>query len=107
MDAVSVDNAPWIIAPDPNQPTLEIALLRESVILAWSQFVYAEGSDDAVRIAFATHDVLVRGTGLSALLRAITAHQVTSIQQPGRTDWFPSRAARSIREIEVGRIDAC
>ena len=52
-------------------PTLEVVLAKQTLILSWNQFVYAEGSDDEVRIAFASHDVIVRGAGLSMLLRAI------------------------------------
>ena len=67
----SVDRAPWVISAADQPPALEIVLLRQTVILSWNQFVYAEGGDDEVRIAFASHDVVVKGAGLGPLLHAI------------------------------------
>ena len=61
-------------------PALEVVLAKQTLVLAWNQFVYAEGSDGEVRIAFASHDVIVRGAGLSPLLRAIPGHHVASIR---------------------------
>jgi hypothetical protein len=106
VNTASVDRTPWVISTDDRPPALEIVLLRQTVVLSWNQFVYAEGSDDEVRIAFASHDVVVRGAGLSSLLHAITASQVTSIREPARSERFPAHAARFICEIEVRRVDA-
>ena len=75
MNTASVDKAPWVISAADQPPALEIVLLRQTVILSWNQFVYAEGGDDEVRIAFASHDVVVKGAGLGPLLRAIAAHR--------------------------------
>src|ERR1700730_14753624 len=106
MNAASVDRMPWIVSPDDRPPALEVVLLKQTVVLSWNQFVYAEGGDDELLIAFASHDVAVRGAGLSSLLHAITANQVTSIREPARSESVPSQAARFIREIEIRRIDA-
>ena len=65
MNTTSVDKAPWVISAADQPPALEIVLLRQTVILSWSQFVFAEGGDDEVRIAFASHDVIVTGAGLA------------------------------------------
>ena len=65
MNAALVDSRrPWVTSQDSMPPALEIVLLKRSVVLSWNQFVYAEGADDEVRIAFASHDVIVRGAGL-------------------------------------------
>jgi hypothetical protein len=101
----SVDRAPWVISTVDKTPTLEIVLLRQTVVLSWDQFVYAEGGDDEVRIAFASHDVVVRGAGLGPLLRAIAANQVALIRESGRSEGFPSQAGRFIREIVVRKIE--
>ncbi len=61
--------------------------------------------NDKLRIAFASHDVLVKGTGLDPLLAAITSHQVASIHESVRSARFPSPAARFIREIVVRKLD--
>jgi len=60
VNTASVDKAPWVISAADQPPALEIVLLRHTVVLSWSQFVYAEGGDDEVQIAFASHDVVVK-----------------------------------------------
>ncbi len=105
MQTTLVDRPPWIVSEAERPPALEIVLLKQTVVLSWNQFVYAEGDDGEIRIAFASHDVIVRGAGLIALLQAITAHRVNSIREPARSDSFPGQWARFIREIEVRRID--
>jgi hypothetical protein len=71
MNVASVDKnkAPWVISTADQPPALEIVLRRQTVIISWNQFVYAEGGEDEVRIAFASHDVAVKGAGLDPLLR--------------------------------------
>jgi hypothetical protein len=68
--------------------------------------VYAEGSDDEVRMAFASHDVIVRGAGLLPLLHAIPGHHVASIREVTRVERFWSSEARFIREIQIRKVDA-
>jgi hypothetical protein len=106
MNAASLDRAPWVISAAEQPPALEIVLLRQTVILSWNQFVFAEGGDDEVRIAFASHDVVVKGAGLDPLLRAIAAHRVARIQEIGRSAHFPGQAGRFIREIVVRKMEA-
>lgn len=106
MNTPLADNSQWTIAADSIVPALEVVSARQTVILSWKQFVYAEGADDEIRIAFASHDVIVRGCGLSPLLRAITGHQVLSIREPARSERFATPSAQCIREIQVRRIDA-
>jgi hypothetical protein len=102
----SVDKLPWTISTDCPVPTLEVVLLNQAPIVSWNQFVYAEGRDDEVRIAFASHDVIVRGAGLSSLLHAIPGHRVASIREVTRSERFSTSEVRFIREIEVRRVDA-
>ncbi len=106
MNTASVDKAPWIISAADQPPALEIVLLRQTVILSWNQFVFAEGGDDEVRIAFASHDVVVKGAGLGPLLHAIAANRVARIQESGRCEHFPGHAGRFIREIAVRKMEA-
>ena len=106
MNTTSVDKAPWFISAADQPPALEIALLRQTVILSWNQFVFAEGGDDEVRIAFASHDVVVKGAGLGPLLREIAAHRVARIQESGRSEHFPGQVGRFIREIAVRKMEA-
>ena len=106
MNAASVDKAPWVISAADQPPALEIVLMRQTVIISWNQFVYAEGGDDEVRIAFASHDVIVKGSGLDPLLCAIAAHRVALIRKSERSERFSDPAERLIREIAVRRIEA-
>lgn len=108
MNAVSAGNSrPWTVAASEDIClALEIVLLKRTVVLSWGQFVFAEGSDDEVRLAFASHDIIVRGRGLSALLADVSAQRITEIREPARADVFPGTAARFIREVEVRRVDA-
>ena len=108
MNVASVDKnkAPWVISTADQPPALEIVLRRQTVIISWNQFVYAEGGDDEVRISFASHDVVLRGAGLAPLLRAIAANRVALIRESERWERFPDPAERFIREIAVRRIDA-
>ena len=106
MNTPLIDKSPWTISADSMATTLEVVLAKQTLILSWNQFVYAEGRDDEVRIAFASHDVIVRGAGLSLLLHAIPGHRVASIREVARWEQFSTSEMRSIREIEVRRVDA-
>ncbi len=108
MNVASGDKnkAPWVISAADQPPALEIVLLRQTVIISWNQFVYAEGGDDEVRIAYASHDVIVKGAGLDPLLRAIAANRVLLIRESDRSERFPDPGGRSVREIVVRKIEA-
>lgn len=84
---------------------LQVQLLQKTLIVPWSQFVYAEGSDAEVRIAFTTHDVLVTGSGLGSLLSEIALQHLAALREPQRTEKFttaegPSISALSVRKVE-------
>ena len=106
MNTASVDKAPWVISAAGQPPALEIVLRRQTVIISWNQFVYAEGGDDEVRIAFASHDVIVKGAGLDPLLRAIACNRVALIRESDRSERFPDHGGRFVREIVVRKIEA-
>jgi hypothetical protein len=99
------DKAPWVISAPDQPPALEIVLLRQTVIISWNQFVYAEGGADEVRIAFASHDVAVKGAGLNPLLRAIASNRVSLIRESERSERFPGPTERFVREIVVQKIE--
>jgi hypothetical protein len=68
--------------------SLQVSLLRRTWVFPWGQFLYAEGSNDELRIAFSTHDVMVKGSGLTSLLQDLAAQQVSLIREPTRADAF-------------------
>ena len=105
MNTASAAKAPWVISATDLPATLEILLPKQTVVLAWNQFVYAEGDGEELRIAFASHDLVVKGAGLDPLLPAVAAHRVVSLRESGRSERFSGQAGRFILEIAVRRIE--
>jgi hypothetical protein len=105
VNVVSGGNVPWAISSTDPAATLEIRLQRQTVILSWHQFVYAEGDSEELRIAFASHDVVVKGAGLDALLPVLASHRVVSLRASLRSERFSGQAGRFIHEIVVRRIE--
>jgi hypothetical protein len=105
MTMASVDDRTRRIGVLDRPLALQVILLERTYVLPWSQFLYAEGGNDEVRLIFATHDVLVKGSNLNALLAAISAHGLALVQEPARPDKFSAGAGPFIREIAVKRIE--
>jgi hypothetical protein len=103
---VSAVNAPWVVSADDPVATLEIVLQKQTVVLSWHQFVYAEGDSEQVRMAFASHDVVINGAGLDPLLSAIAARRVASLRESVRSERFSAPAVRFISEIVVRRVES-
>jgi hypothetical protein len=74
-------------------------------VLPWIQFLYAEGDQDEVHIAFATHDVLIRGAGLQSLLSDVATQRIAQLHEPTRGDQFENGDVPRIREVSVSRIE--
>ena len=58
-----------------------------------------------MRIAFASHDVVVNGAGLDPLLSAIAARRVVSLRESVRAERFSAQEARFVNEIVVRRVE--
>ena len=56
-------------------------------------------------MAFASHDVVISGSGLDPLLAAIAAHRVVSLRESVRAERFSAQAARFISEIVLRRVE--
>ncbi len=84
---------------------LQVVLLKRTYVLPWSQFLYAEGANYEVRLTYATHDVLIKGSNLDPLLAAIAGHGLSRIQESTRSDRFVSPAGPHVREITVEKIE--
>jgi hypothetical protein len=94
------------IIPTLNHPlALEVVLLKRTYILPWSQFLYAEGGNDEIRLTFSTHDVLVKGSNLDSLMAAIGANGIAKIEEPTRPERMLAGTDPFIREISVLKID--
>ena len=107
MNAALTDNRPpWETGALERPPGLEIVLLKRTFVLPWNQFLYAEGADDEIRVAFTTHDVLIKGSGLNSLLVELAAQRLTRLEQPVRVDRLANKGGRLICEVSVVRIEA-
>src|ERR1051325_5070102 len=102
----SVDNdRPWRTGREPNQNSVELVLIGRTYVLPWTQFLYAEGGEDEIRLVFATHDVLVRGAGLHVLLADVAAHRLVGLNEPLRAESFTAKTGACIREWIVTKAD--
>ena len=73
----------WQLAEDGHRATcLLVQLRRRTFVLPWLRFVFAEGDNDLVKLAFASHVVTVNGHGLAALLAAVVEQRVRRLVQP-------------------------
>src|SRR2546422_10774262 len=94
MTTVSSDN--WTVTADERPSTLEVILLTRTYVLPWTQFLYAEGGEDEVRLAFATHDVVVHGTRLYSLLADLSAQRGSLLRAPAGGERFRHESAPRI-----------
>ncbi len=84
---------------------LEVILLKQTLVLPWSQFLYAEGGDDQVRLVFSTHDIVVSGNRLGPLLAEVSAQRVSRLREPTRTEKFTQDAGLQITGILVRKLE--
>jgi hypothetical protein len=97
---------PWKMSTEEHPAGLEIVLLKRSYVLPWSQFLFAEGGDDEIRLAFTTHDILIKGSGLGLLLVDLASQRIARLQQPARADRFAKGATTpSFYELSVVKIE--
>jgi hypothetical protein len=88
MNQVSPSKSkPWSVEQF-RATSLQVMLLKRTWVFPWGQFLYAEGANDEVRAAFSTHDVVVKGSGLTSLLQDLAMQQVSLIREPARADAF-------------------
>ena len=77
----------WQLDQDGATPlSLLVQLRRAAHVFPWHRFVYAEGDNNLIRIAFASHLVTVSGSGLAALLAAVAGQRVIRLIQPTQNE---------------------
>jgi hypothetical protein len=84
---------------------LEVVLMKKTFVLPWSQFLFAEGGNAVIRLAFSTHDVVVTGSRLEKLLEDLSARRLSRIEEPGRADRFGFTIDQQIASISVQKVD--
>ena len=102
----SAGEKPWVVDRAGRVYGLQVMLLKRVYVLPWSQFLYAEGNSEEVRVVFSTHDVVVKGSGLDSLLSDLAAQQIVILKEPARTDKFGKTEGPCISEVAVCRIEA-
>ena len=98
------DYHPWTVEDHDHPLGLEIQLLKRTFVLPWTQFLYAEAGNDEIRIAFSTHDVVVRGSHLESLLPSLSSQRVSRLREPVRADLFSSGNTGQISSISIEKV---
>jgi hypothetical protein len=93
------------VSNEIQNPNLEVVLLKRTFVLPWSQFLFAEGGNEEIRLAFSTHDVVVIGCRLDKLLEDLSARRLSRLQEPGKADRFGSSVGLQITSISVQKVD--
>jgi hypothetical protein len=105
MSAIVADSQKSWKTRQERPAAFEVILLKRTYVLPWIQFLYAEGGYDEVHIAFATHDVVVRGAGLQSLLSDVAAQRIAQLREAMRHDQFDNGDAPHIRVVSVSEIE--
>ena len=106
MTTVSSDNPKtWIAATDERPSALEVILLKRTYVIPWTQFLYAEGGEDEVRLAFATHDVVVNGSYLHSLLSDLSSQRLRLLREPARAERFRHESGPVITSVSVRKVE--
>lgn len=103
MTMASADNQS--VATEYYPLGLQVVLLKQTYVFPWSQFLYAEGGNDEIRLIFSTHDILIKGRNLSSLASDLAAHRMAKLQAPYRLDRFLNETGPFIREISVQKSE--
>lgn len=93
------------VSSDISSSNLEIVLLKRTFVLPWSQFLFAEGGNDEIRLAFSTHDVVVTGSRLGLILEDLSARRLGRLQEPLRSERFSSITGPQITSVSVQKVD--
>ena len=81
---------------------LLVELRQRTYVLPWTLFLFAEGTDAAVRAVFHTHVLTIEGAGLTSLLSDLAQHAVSQISEPDRTAKFMEHTGEPyIRSLSI------
>jgi hypothetical protein len=78
--------------------------LRHTFALPWAHFLYAQGNDDEVRAFWTTHELVVKGSGLRALLADSASQRLAAIFETPRTARF-ANVGPAVTEIEITKVE--
>jgi hypothetical protein len=95
----------WIAREHDRPAGVAIRLLKQTIVLPWSQFLYAEGSNEKIRVVFSTHDIVVTGHGLGSLLEDLSAQRVSMLTEPVRAERFDPTSNPRITSISIQKVE--
>ena len=98
------DSKTWIAREHDRPAGMEIHLLKRTLVLPWSQFLYADGDDEKISVTFATHGISICGSGLASLLTDLCAQRVSLLREPVRADRFASDPGPRITSILTQKV---
>jgi hypothetical protein len=84
---------------------LQIQTPKRAYSFPWSQFLFAEGDSESLRLAFSTHDVNVSGARLDALLPMINAQRIDCLKAQYRAEAFSQSSGPQVTEISVNEAE--
>ena len=90
---------------DKRPSGLEVIQLKRTDMLSWNQFHYAEGGEDEVRLAFATHDVVVNGSHLDLLLSDLSGQRLRLLREPARAEKFRHESGPLITGVSGRKVE--
>ncbi len=100
MNAASIGSEyEWRTIARERPGGLEVIFLKRTDVLPRSQFLYAEGGDDEIRLVFATQDVVVTGTGLSPMLGDLAEQRIGRLNEPTRAERLDSFGTTRIQKF--------
>jgi hypothetical protein len=80
---------------------LQVQTRERAYSFPWSQFLFAEGDSESLRLAFSTHDVNVAGARLDGLLPMINSQRIDCLKSQCRAESFASVSGHLITGISV------
>jgi len=95
----------WIAREHDRPAGMEIRLMKQRVVLPWSQFLYADGTNEKIQIAFSTHDIEISGYALGSLLEVLAEQRVSVLQEPVRAERFSTDPGPRITSISIRRVE--
>ena len=84
---------------------VQIKLIKRAYVFPWSQFLFAEGGADEIRMAFSTHDVVISGRKLDTLLEEIAKQYVKLLKEPVRAESFAAFPDLQITGISIKKAE--
>ena len=106
MTTVSTDNNDrWKATAHEGPAGLLVILLKRTYVLPWSQFLYAEGADDEIRLAFTTHVVVVNASHPDSLLVDLSAQRVSLPREPARAERFRHEGGPQTTDVSVRKVE--